>query len=81
MYAKLFTLAALVVAVVADTNQCNVGSVQCCQSVQAANSNAVQDICQNNTLVKAALALAPVTIPVGITCSPLDVVGVGANSW
>ncbi len=84
MYSKLFTfatLAAAVLAVSADTNKCNVGEVQCCNSVQAAHSGAVQGIAQKNSLVAAALALAPVTIPVGLECSPLSAIGIAGNSW
>lgn len=86
MYAKIFTLAALVAAVVAvptggDVNKCNVNNVQCCNSVQSANSQTVQGIAQGNALVAAALALAPITVPVGVTCSPITAVGIAGNSW
>lgn len=86
MYAKFFTLAALAAAVVAvptggNTNKCNVGSVQCCNSVQTTKSETVQGIAQAHDLIGAALALAPITALVGVTCSPLTAVGIAGNSW
>lgn len=62
-------------------NTCNVGTLQCCESLQAANSQSVQQLAQGNALLAAALGIAPVTVPVGLTCSPLSIAALGGNSW
>lgn len=85
MFTKLFTVAALAATVIAvptgDSNKCNVGAVQCCNSVQQANSQAVQGLASIHSAISAALSEAPVTAPVGITCSPIDIAAIGGNSW
>ncbi|KAF5361841.1 hypothetical protein D9756_002077 [Leucocoprinus leucothites] len=56
-------------------SQCNTGPIQCCDSAQAATSPAV-------TTLAAALGVVVqgVTGLVGLTCSPIDIIGVGGNS-
>ncbi|KAJ3572060.1 hypothetical protein NP233_g3337 [Leucocoprinus birnbaumii] len=56
-------------------SQCNTGDLQCCNSVQAASSNAVGLL-----LGLLGVVLSDLTALVGITCSPLSVIGVGGNS-
>ncbi|KAH8111658.1 fungal hydrophobin [Phellopilus nigrolimitatus] len=56
-------------------SQCNTGPIQCCQSVQSSSSSEVG-------LVSGLLGvvLQGVDVPVGLTCSPLSVIGVGGGS-
>lgn len=59
----------------APASQCNTGSLQCCNSVQSASSGAVGLL-----LGLLGVVLQDLTVLVGITCSPLSVIGVGGNS-
>jgi hypothetical protein len=63
-----------VIETTAATNTCNTGQLQCCNSVQSANSPTVAAIA----------GLLGITIPpvglVGLTCSPITVIGGGGNS-
>ncbi|KAF9534668.1 hydrophobin-319 [Crepidotus variabilis] len=56
-------------------SQCNTGQVQCCNSVQDANSGAVTTLAGLLGIV-----LGPVTGQVGLTCNPISVLGIGGNS-
>ncbi|KAJ3524072.1 hypothetical protein NMY22_g11165 [Coprinellus aureogranulatus] len=73
------TLAAVAVASPGGTpppaSQCNTGPIQCCNSVQAANTPAVATL-----LGLLGVVVQDVTALVGVTCSPLSVIGVGGNS-
>ncbi|KAF5347800.1 hypothetical protein D9756_010272 [Leucocoprinus leucothites] len=60
----------------APASQCNTGSLQCCNSVQSASSGAVGLL-----LGLLGVVLSDLTVLVGLTCSPLSVIGVGGNSW
>ncbi|KAH6907288.1 hydrophobin-319 [Coprinopsis sp. MPI-PUGE-AT-0042] len=77
----LSTLALATLAIAAPTGgtppsqQCSTGSVQCCDSVQAANSPGVGLLAGLLGIV-----LGPITGQVGLTCSPIDVLGIGGNS-
>lgn len=61
---------------VSSGNKCNVGELQCCNSVQSANSDAVAKVCES-----LGIAAGSVTGLVGLTCDPVSVIGVGGNSW
>ncbi|KAI0628322.1 fungal hydrophobin-domain-containing protein [Trametes polyzona] len=87
MFAKLtaafFTFAILAVATTASPNgfgggggagSCSSGALQCCQSVDSANSAAVAPI-----LSALGIVLQDLNVPVGLTCSPISVVGVGGS--
>lgn len=81
MFAKLFTLSALAILAVATpapaADACDTGALQCCQSVQPGGSPAVAPILKSIGVV-----VQDVNIPVGVTCSPISVVGVGSgSSW
>ncbi|KAF9442260.1 hydrophobin-319 [Macrolepiota fuliginosa MF-IS2] len=55
--------------------QCNTGTLQCCKSLQSADATPV-------TLLADLLGIViePITGQVGLTCSPLSIIGVGGNS-
>ncbi|KDR81005.1 hypothetical protein GALMADRAFT_136068 [Galerina marginata CBS 339.88] len=57
------------------SNQCNTGSIQCCNSVQSSSSSVV-------TLLAGLLGvvLGSVTGQVGVNCSPITVIGGAGNS-
>ncbi|KAF6756238.1 hydrophobin-251 [Ephemerocybe angulata] len=67
--ATLVALATLAAA------QCNTGPVQCCNSVQRADEPSVAKL-----LGLLGIVVQDVTIPIGVTCSPISVIGVPGNS-
>ncbi|TFK66083.1 fungal hydrophobin, partial [Pluteus cervinus] len=54
---------------------CNTGSIQCCNSVQDSSSTIVTSLAG-----LLGISLGSITGLVGVTCSPLSVIGVGSNS-
>ena len=74
MFAKLAIISTLAVLAVATpvpddgAGQCNVGSLQCCDSVQSSDNKSVQ-----NLLGLLGVALDGLTVPVGLTCTPISV--------
>ncbi|KAF5375921.1 hypothetical protein D9615_008253 [Tricholomella constricta] len=56
-------------------SQCNTGDLQCCNSVESASSDAVGLL-----LGLLGIVLTDLNVLVGITCSPLSIIGVGGNS-
>ncbi|KDR81102.1 hypothetical protein GALMADRAFT_60808 [Galerina marginata CBS 339.88] len=56
-------------------SQCNTGGLQCCNSVQAANSPSLATI-----FALLGIVVGSVTGQVGVTCSPITVIGAGGNS-
>ncbi|KAI0350766.1 fungal hydrophobin [Trametes cingulata] len=59
-------------ALEARQSGCATGTLQCCNSVQSADSAAIAPI-----LAALGVVLQDVNVPVGLTCSPISVVGVG----
>ncbi|KAI0770144.1 hydrophobin, partial [Fomes fomentarius] len=59
----------------AAAGSCNTGPVQCCNSVESADSAAGSAI-----LSLLGIVLQDVTANIGLDCSPLSVVGVGSGS-
>lgn len=57
-------------------SQCDTGSIQCCDSVQSSSSESAAGL-----LGLLGVVLQGLNVPVGLTCSPVSVVGVGGNSW
>ncbi|KAF8883884.1 hypothetical protein CPB84DRAFT_1686088 [Gymnopilus junonius] len=56
-------------------SQCTTGGLQCCDSIQQAGSPAASAL-----LGLLGISVQDVTVPVGITCSPITVVGAGGTS-
>ncbi|KAH9482524.1 Fruiting body protein SC3 [Psilocybe cubensis] len=68
-------LTTLAVATPLRRDQCDTGSIQCCQSVQSPTSSAVSAI-----FALLGIDAQDVTALVGLTCSPVTVIGAGSNS-
>ena len=55
---------------------CSGGSVQCCNSVQESNSGGLVDV-----LLGLLGVVIDGVIPIGVTCSPITVIGVSGTNW
>ncbi len=83
-FTALSTLTALALAAFAvavptggdPSNQCNTGSVQCCNSMQSASQPVL-----SKSLGLINVVVDDVTALVGVDCSPITVVGIAGNSW
>ncbi|KAL0948211.1 hypothetical protein HGRIS_010817 [Hohenbuehelia grisea] len=82
MYARTATLLALPLLAAATAiprtepaGQCNTGSIQCCNSTKKASDPVVGILAGLLGIV-----LGPITGQVGLTCTPLSVIGLGGNS-
>ncbi|KAK7464765.1 sc3 hydrophobin [Stygiomarasmius scandens] len=73
--ASIAALATLAVATPVRRDECTTGPIQCCNSVQSADSPAASLL-----LGLLGVVVQDVTALVGITCSPISVIGVGGNS-
>lgn len=79
-----FKLSALVAATLATSalaggiapGDCTTGPIQCCNSVDKAGSDAVSKI-----LALLGVVVQDLNVLVGITCSPITVIGAGGDSW
>ncbi|KAG5644495.1 hypothetical protein DXG03_008322 [Asterophora parasitica] len=56
-------------------NQCNTGPVQCCNSVTTSN-----DAVAKLLIGLLGIVVGP-NVAVGLTCSPLSIIGIGGKSW
>ncbi|KAG7451623.1 hydrophobin-domain-containing protein [Guyanagaster necrorhizus] len=56
-------------------SQCSTGSLQCCDSVESSTSSVVAAL-----LGLLGIHLGSTAVNVGMTCSPLSVIGIGGNS-
>ncbi|RDB19601.1 Fruiting body protein SC1 [Hypsizygus marmoreus] len=75
-FTSFLALATLALTASAATQtQCNTGSVQCCNSVQDAQSPGVTDI-----LALVGIDIGAITGQVGLQCSPLTVIGAGSGA-
>ncbi|KAF5329810.1 hypothetical protein D9619_009336 [Psilocybe cf. subviscida] len=83
MQFKLAALTTLAVATLAaatptgtdPSNQCNTGSLECCNSVQSANSPSIAGL-----LGLLGIVAGTLTGQVGVTCSPITAIGLGGSS-
>ena len=57
-------------------DQCTTGSLQCCNSTGQATDPAISTL-----LGLLGIDVSDVTALVGVTCSPITVVGTGSTSW
>ncbi|KAF9558361.1 fungal hydrophobin [Agrocybe pediades] len=57
------------------SNQCNTGTLNCCNSVQSASSSSVAGL-----LGLLGIVVGDVTGLVGLNCSPINVIGISGNS-
>ncbi|KAI0070825.1 fungal hydrophobin [Panus rudis PR-1116 ss-1] len=62
-------------AVVTRDNSCSTGEMQCCNSVQQANDPSVAALTGLLGIV-----LGPIDGLVGVTCNPIQVIGVGGGN-
>ncbi|TDL27147.1 fungal hydrophobin [Rickenella mellea] len=79
MFAKLAVIAALATLAVAvptpGGGQCNSGPVQCCNSLTTAGDPAVAQ-----QLGLLGINLQDLNVPIGLTCSPITVIGISGGS-
>ncbi|KAK0215189.1 hydrophobin-251 [Armillaria nabsnona] len=83
MFARLSSVTLLALPLLASATavvprggaSCASGTVQCCDSVQSPTSSAVQTL-----LGQLGIPIGDVTANVGVTCSPISVIGVGGTS-
>ncbi|KAI0033490.1 fungal hydrophobin [Vararia minispora EC-137] len=79
MFARLSVVAllaaALAIAAPQTSTSCNSGSTQCCNSIQPASSQQAADL-----LSLIGVNLQGLNIPIGIDCTPINVLGIGSNS-
>ena len=85
MFAKLFTITSLAILAAATptpgggsgSGSCSTGPIQCCNTVEKASDPAAAGI-----LSSIGVVVQDVNALVGLTCSPVTVVGVGSSgSW
>lgn len=78
MSSKIFAIAALLAAATAALGQsCSTGPIQCCDTVEKASDPAAAGI-----LASIGVVVQDVDALVGLTCSPITVIGVGTGgSW
>ncbi|KZV64268.1 hydrophobin-domain-containing protein [Peniophora sp. CONT] len=70
--------AGLVAAAPQAGSACNSGALQCCNSIQ--NSSSLNESGNGGLLDLIPIALQGVNIPIGLTCTPIDVLGLGSNT-
>ncbi|KAI0643539.1 fungal hydrophobin [Trametes meyenii] len=83
MFSKLFIISALAILAVATptpggapgAGSCSTGPIQCCESVERAGSADAANILKSIGVV-----VQDVNAMVGLTCTPINVVGVGSGS-
>ncbi|TFK70620.1 fungal hydrophobin [Pluteus cervinus] len=80
IYAVFFALLVLPIFAAAgviprQTGNCNTGSISCCNSVQSSDSTAVTSLAGLLGIV-----LPEITGLIGLSCSPLSILGAGGNS-
>ncbi|KAH7917086.1 fungal hydrophobin, partial [Leucogyrophana mollusca] len=56
-------------------SQCNTGPVQCCDSTTSAITPSLTTL-----LTSLGISASSVAVPIGLTCTPISVVGVGSGA-
>ncbi|KAF4621007.1 hypothetical protein D9613_000979 [Agrocybe pediades] len=74
-FALALPLLAAATAIPRDGGNCNTGSIQCCNQVQSSTSTTVASLAG-----LLGIDLGSITGLVGLSCSPLNILGVGGNS-
>ncbi|KAI0738358.1 fungal hydrophobin-domain-containing protein [Daedaleopsis nitida] len=85
MFSKLFALSTLAILAVATPTPggggggnppsgCSTGPIQCCNTVTTPSDPAAAGI-----IALLGIVVQDLTIPVGLTCSPITVIGVGGS--
>ncbi|KAL0948205.1 hypothetical protein HGRIS_010812 [Hohenbuehelia grisea] len=72
---KTITVTGPTTTATSPASQCNTGQLQCCNSVQKASSGPVGLL-----LGLLGVVLSDLTVLVGVTCTPINVIGAGGNS-
>ncbi|KAI0635197.1 fungal hydrophobin [Trametes polyzona] len=76
MFARAAAVASvLALPLLAAAQNCNTGPIQCCNSVESADSAAVSGI-----LSLLGVIVEDVTAKVGLQCTPVSVIGAGQSS-
>ncbi|EGN94177.1 hypothetical protein SERLA73DRAFT_115110 [Serpula lacrymans var. lacrymans S7.3] len=75
LFALLATASPTPEIVARDTNQCNTGSISCCNSVQSVSNPGVASL-----LGLLGVVVGDITGQVGVGCSPITVIGAGSGS-
>ncbi|KAI0668309.1 fungal hydrophobin-domain-containing protein [Trametes maxima] len=75
MFARIAAFAAVAFPILAAAQSCNTGPVQCCNTIQSSDSDAGATIL---SLIGA--ALGDVTAQIGLGCTPVSAIGVGAGN-
>ncbi|KAF5348084.1 hypothetical protein D9758_010063 [Tetrapyrgos nigripes] len=79
MQFKIITISALATLAVATdptpASQCNTGGLQCCNNVQTTPTGVVPGL-----LKLLGIVLGAVDVPIGVTCNPISVIGIGGDS-
>ncbi|KAF4580784.1 hypothetical protein EYR38_003071 [Pleurotus pulmonarius] len=57
-------------------SQCSTGPIQCCNSVQSSGSGGLVSV----LLGLLGVVLGGIDVPIGLTCNPISVIGIGGNS-
>ncbi|KAI9069451.1 fungal hydrophobin [Trametes sanguinea] len=77
MFARLAAIAALALPALVAAQSCNTGTMQCCNSVTTATDPTLSAIVPLGLLD---VILSDVDAMVGLGCSPVEVIGVGAGN-
>ncbi|THH13558.1 hypothetical protein EW146_g6668 [Bondarzewia mesenterica] len=83
MFARIASLSVLALALVASaspspkssTSQCDAGTLQCCQTVGKSNDPSIA-----KELGLLGVVVQGVAVPIGISCTPITVIGVGSGA-
>lgn len=82
MFAKLFTVASLAILAAATptpnapASSCSTGPVQCCETATKASDPAAAGV-----LSLLGVVVQDLNVGVGLTCSPITVIGAGGGEW